>query len=264
LALFDTHCHLDLELFDADRDDVYARAHAAQVTRFLNPAFDLASSGRAARLATMREDTWAAVGIHPNAANEVDDAALTALRGLASHPRVVAIGEIGLDYHWNSFPAAVARAAFQRQIELARELGKPIIIHCRDAMVDVLDTLAEADRGPDASPVLLHAFSGDAGQARLAVERGYTIGLGGPLTYKRAEDLRAIARSISLQSIVLETDSPYLAPHPFRGRRNEPCHVADVAALLATLRGVDPELVAETTTANALRLFNIRSTPHQS
>jgi TatD DNase family protein len=263
LELFDTHCHLDLEVYDGDRDEVYARAAGAGVARFLNPAFDMASSARAVALAAKREDTWAAVGVHPNGAGDLDDAALSALRTLASHPRVVAIGEIGLDYHWSSFPPQVARTAFERQIGLAQELRKPIIIHCRDAMADVLDVLTSANHGPHAVSVLLHAFSGNADQARIALKRGYLIGLGGPLTYKRADDLRAIAQGFPLESIVVETDSPYLAPHPFRGRRNEPCHVADVAARLAEIRGMDAADVARQTTANALRLFNIHSTPAQ-
>lgn len=260
MELFDTHCHLDLDVYDVDRNAVLARAHAAGVGRFVNPAFDLASSVRAAALAGQREDTWATVGIHPNSAGEVDDAVLAALRAMAGQPRVVAIGEIGLDYHWNRFPPDIARSAFARQIGLARELRMPIIIHCRDAMADVLDVLAAANQGDDAVPVLLHAFSGDSDQARIAIERGYLIGLGGPLTYKRADDLRAVACSVPLTSIVLETDAPYLSPHPFRGKRNEPCHVVDVAVRLAEIRGVDLSEIARQTTANADRFFNIHST----
>jgi TatD DNase family protein len=215
-------------------------------------------------LAAARNDTWAAVGIHPNAAGALDATALAALRALAAHPRVVAIGEIGLDYHWNSFPADVARATFVRQIELAQTLRKPIIIHCRDAMADVLSILAEVNDSRDQVPVLLHAFSGDADQARIAVERGWLIGIGGPLTYKRSEALRAIASRAPLGSIVLETDSPYLTPEPFRGRRNEPSHVAEVAARLASLRGIDPAEIASKTSANALKFFNIHSTLAQA
>jgi len=264
LDLFDTHCHLDLDVYDGDRDEVFARANAAGVHYFLNPAFDMASSARAAALAASRRDTWAAVGIHPNAAGDLNDGALADLRALAGQPRVVAIGEIGLDYHWNSFAPSVARTAFVRQIELAQAMRKPILIHCRDAMADVLDALAVANRGDEAVPVLLHAFSGDELQARIAVERGYLIGLGGPLTYKRADALRAIACWVPLGSIVLETDSPYLSPHPFRGRRNEPRHVADVAARLAAIRGIDPSELGLQTTLNALRFFNIHSTPAQA
>ncbi len=260
LELFDTHCHLDLDVYDVDRDEVYARATRAGVVRFLNPAFDMASSARAVARATQREDTWAAVGIHPNAAGDLDAEALAALRALAAHPRVVAIGEIGLDYHWNSVPPDVARTAFERQIALAQELGKPIIIHCRDAMADVLDILAAVNCGKNQVPVLLHAFSGDADQARVAVERGYRIGIGGPLTYKRAEDLRATAARLPLGAIVLETDAPYLTPEPYRGRRNEPGHVALIAARLAALRGIDLAELAELTTATALGFFNIHST----
>ena len=264
MELFDTHCHLDLDVYAGDRDEVYARAARAGIVRFLNPAFDMASSARAVALAMQREDTWAAVGIHPNAAGDLDAAALAALRALAAHPRVVAIGEIGLDYHWNSVTPEVARTAFERQIELAQELGKPIIIHCRDAMADVLDILAAANGGQNQVPVLLHAFSGDADQARIAVERGYRIGIGGPLTYKRADVLRATAANLPLRAIVLETDSPYLTPEPFRGRRNEPGHVALVATRLAALHGIDLAELASLTTANAIAFFNIHSTPAQA
>ena len=263
MALFDTHCHLDIDLYDGDRDEVFARAHAAGVGCFLNPASDLASSARAVSLAEARHDTWAAVGIHPNAAGEVDAAALERLRGLALHPRVVAIGEIGLDYHWNSFPPDVARAAFEAQIHLAQEVGKPVIIHCRDAMAEVLAVLTSANAGPGAVPVLLHAFSGDADQARAAASRGYWFGLGGPLTFARADALRAIAAELPLESIVLETDSPYLTPHPFRGRRNEPMRIVEVARRLGELRGLDPSEIGRLTSKNATRLFNIPPTLEQ-
>ncbi|MEO6062238.1 MAG: TatD family hydrolase [Thermoflexales bacterium] len=260
MDLFDTHCHLDLNVYDADRDEVIARARASNVRLFLNPAYDMSSSARAAALAADRDDTWAAVGIHPNAAADLDGGALAALLELAGRPRVVAIGEIGLDYHWNSVPPDVARVAFERQIALAQVLGKPIIIHCRDAMADVLNVLADTNGGQNRVPVLLHAFSGDSDQARVAVARGYMIGIGGPLTYKRSDELRAIACSVPLGSIVLETDSPYLTPEPYRGRRNEPRHVAEVSARLAVLRGIDPAEIASATTANAVGFFNIHST----
>jgi len=264
LTLFDTHCHLDVEAFNGDRGAAFKRAHAAGVTAFLNPAFDLASSQRAAALAGQRPDVWAAVGVHPNDAGELDDAVLASLEALLAQPRVVAVGEIGLDYHWNRHPVDVAKAAFVRQIALARAHGVPVIIHCRDAMADALDVLVAENSGPGAVPVLLHAFSGDADQAREAIRRGYWLGIGGPLTYPRAETLRAIAQDAPLERLVLETDSPYLTPDPWRGRRNEPRHVADVAARLAVIRGIDLAEVAAATTQNAHSLFKIESSSAQA
>ncbi len=263
MTLFDSHCHLDLPVFDSDREDVIWRARAAGVLRFLNPAFNLASSARAAALAGTRNDVWAAVGIHPNSAGELTSEALLQIERLAASERVVAIGEIGLDYHWNTFPRAVALSAFVAQIELARSLRMPIIIHCRDAMDDVLATLVEANGGQSEVPVLLHAFSGDARQARLALERGYTIGVGGPLTYPKSTELREIITGWPVDRILLETDSPYLAPHPFRGKRNEPGHVATIARKLAELRKLEMDDIGEVTTRHALDFFNIHSSPSQ-
>ena len=263
MTLFDSHCHLDLPIFDSDREDVIRRAQAAKVLGFLNPAFDLASSARAAAMAGSRNEVWAAVGIHPNSAGELTGEALLQIERLAATERVVAIGEIGLDYHWNTFPKAVALSAFVAQIELARSLRLPIIIHCRDAMDDVLATLMEANRGPSEVPVLLHAFSGDARQARLALERGYTIGVGGPLTYPKSTGLREIISGWPMDRILLETDSPYLAPHPFRGKRNEPGHVATIAQKLGELRGLALDEIGEVTTRHALDFFNIHSSPSQ-
>lgn len=263
MTLFDSHCHLDLPIFDSDREDVIRRAQTAKVLRFLNPAFDLASSARAATLAVTREDVWAAVGIHPNSAGELTGEALLQIERLAASDRVVAIGEIGLDYHWNTFPTDVALSTFVAQIELARRLRMPIIIHCRDAMDDVLATLIEANRGPSEVPVLLHAFSGDARQARLALDRGYTIGVGGPLTYPKSTELREIVAGWPMDRILLETDSPYLAPHSFRGKRNEPGHVATIAQKLAELRGLGLDEIGAVTTRHALDFFNIHSSPSQ-
>lgn len=257
MNLFDTHCHLDVADFDGDREAVFARAREAGVVAFLNPAYDLASSARAAALAAERGDVWAAVGIHPNGAHEANPDGLNRLEGLLRAPRVVALGEIGLDYHWNSHAPEVARRAFADQIVIARAAAKPIIIHCREAMADTLATLADANRGASAVPVLLHAFSGDEDQALEALRRGYTLGLGGPLTYRKAEALRRIAAAAPLGQIVLETDAPYLSPHPFRGQRNEPARVALVAERLAAVRGVTADAVAEATTATARRFFGL-------
>ncbi len=275
--LFDTHCHLDTPAFDTDRDDVFARAYANGVVRFLNPAFDLASSQRAAALAQAREDVVCAVGIHPNdigslTSGSLNAECLTELKALAQASRkVVAIGEVGLDYHWDSFPRQQQREGFVQQIELAQELGLPVIIHCRDAAkpagayADCLEILAVHSPPPQPSPVgtgegagvLLHSFAGSPAEARFAFDRGWYIGVGGPITYKKAHELREIVKRAPLEQIVLETDAPYLTPEPHRGQRNEPAQVRLVARKVAELRGMSLEEIAHITFTNAQRLFGL-------
>jgi TatD DNase family protein len=288
-VFFDTHCHLDTPSFDADRDEVFARAQANGVVRFLNPAFDLASSQRAAALAQVREDVVCAVGIHPNdigslTSGSLNDNCLSELKALAQASRkVVAIGEVGLDYHWDSFSREQQREGFVRQIALAQELGLPVIIHCRDAAKpagayeDCLEILAGQMPSPPAplpkergvlhpSPpgeglgvraVLLHSFAGSPAEARFAFDRGWYIGIGGPITYKKAHELREIVRRAPLEQMVLETDAPYLTPEPHRGQRNEPAQVRLVAHKVAELRGMSLEEIAHSTFTNAQRLFGL-------
>lgn len=258
--LFDTHCHLDTTAFDADRDDVFARAHAAGLSCFLNPAYDLASSHRAVALAQVRADTYAAVGLHPNDIGHLSADCLSELAALATAKRVVAIGEIGLDYHWDTQPRPVQRAGFIQQFELAQRLQLPVIIHCRDAYDDLMETLAEIDIDTPEQPrvpVLLHSFAGKPAHARAAIAQGYFLGIGGPLTYKNAHTLRDIVKSVPIQQLVLETDAPYLPPIPHRGQRNEPAYMRLVAEQLAQLLETSLEELAKVTSANAQRLFRI-------
>ena len=270
--LFDTHCHLDTPSFDADRDEVFARAQASGVVRFLNPAFDLASSRRAVALAQAREDVVCAVGIHPNDISSLNIECLSELKLLAQASRkVVAMGEVGLDYHWDSFPRRQQREGFVQQIELAQVLGLPIIIHCRDAAKpagayeDCLEILAAFTLKLPSPPaplpkergVLLHSFAGSPAEARFAFDRGWYIGIGGPITYKKAHELREIVKRAPLERIVLETDAPYLTPEPHRGQRNEPARVRLVAEKVAELRGVSLEEIAHITFTNAQRLFGL-------
>ena len=252
--LFDTHCHLDVEVFDVDRESVFERAHAAHVTRFLNPAFDITSSHRAVAMAKAHPEVVAAIGIHPNDINDLNDAVLVELETLAHDPKVIAIGEIGLDYYWNKHPKQDQQSAFKLQLRLAQHLKLPVIIHCRDAYDDTLDIL-EHDFGD--SKVLLHAFAGTAGQADRALELGYHLGIGGPITFKTATTLRTIASDVALERIVLETDSPYLAPHPHRGKRNEPAYLYLTATRLADMRGISLKELARLTTINACALFGL-------
>jgi TatD DNase family protein len=251
-VLTDTHCHLDLEQFDRDRDEVLERARQAGVGRILVPATDLASSRRAIALAERYPEVRAAVGVSPNDAVDFSAETLAELRDLAGHPKVDAIGEIGIDLHWRTVPLQIQMQVFYAQLKLAGEIGLPVIIHDREAHVEVLAALRTA-----ASPagVVLHSFSGDAEMAQGAVAAGWYLGVDGPLTYKKNDALRGIFAAAPLDRILVETDAPYLTPQPRRGNRNEPAFVAFVAERLAEVRQVEVEQIATATTANAARLF---------
>lgn len=259
--LIDSHCHLDFSQFDEDRAEVLARARAAGVRVIINPGVDLASSRRAIALAEKEPDVYAAVGVHPHDATAVDEAALEALRDLAAHPKVVAIGEIGLDFYRDLSPRDRQQWAFERQLDLAAELGLPVIVHCREAWPQVMATLRSwSDRF---SPLeggyrgVLHAFSGDQAMAEAGRQMGFMVSLGGPVTFQNARRLHALVLALSLDALLLETDAPYLSPHPYRGRRNEPARLPLIAEAIARLQDVSVEEVARRTTCNAIRLFGL-------
>ena len=256
VTLFDTHCHLDTPAFDADREAVWARAQAAGVSRLLNPAYDMESSRRALALAETRAEFVCAVGIHPNSIAELTGDCLYELEQLAASPKVVAIGEIGLDYHWDTHPRPRQHEGFVQQIQLAQRLRLPIIIHCRDAYDDCMEILLDETKGDHATPVLLHSFAGSPAQARVAFEHGWYLGIGGPVTYKKSHELRDIVKRAPLEQLVVETDAPYLPPEPHRGQRNEPAYVRLAAERIAELRGVALEQIAHITLTNAQRLFS--------
>lgn len=266
--LVDTHAHLDMPHFDADRDAVVARAAEAGVTRIVTIASDLPSSRAAIALAERYGGVYATVGLHPNAAAEWGPTTLDELRELAAHHRVVAIGEIGLDYYWDAAPRDVQIQVFQAQLDLAVEMGLPIVIHMRskkepghDAHSATWDILAAwAARHPwrGRRPLgVLHCFSGDAALADAALAAGFYLGLDGPLTFKSSRELQAMAAAWPAGQVVVETDAPYLTPHPHRGERNEPGYVRFVAEKLADLRGVPLAQVAQETTTAAERLFRL-------
>lgn len=255
VELFDTHCHLDVAAFDPDRDVVIARARAAGVAHFLNPAYDLESSRRAVALAQVHAGVVAAVGVHPNDAADFGEAHLAELRALAHAPQVVAIGEIGLDYHWQTTPRDQQAQAFIAQLALARELNLPVIVHCRDAYDDALALLREHGRGLPG--LVMHAFSGRMEHLRAALALDFYIGVGGPVTYPNARTLRDVVKTAPLERIVVETDSPYLAPQSHRGRRNEPAYVVEVACKVAELRSISTRDIACITTDNGRRLFRL-------
>lgn len=256
--LIDTHAHLDHEWFDEDRDDVVRRALAAGVGAIITIGADLPSSEAAVRLAERYPSVYAAVGIHPHDAKTADEAAYARLKELAAHPKVVAIGEIGLDYYYDYSPRDVQRSVFIRQLQLAREVGLPFVVHCRDASEDVMAILREHGQG---LPGLLHSFTGSPAMAEECLAMGYYISVGGMLTFKNAGAVREAVAVVPLERIVLETDAPYLAPVPLRGRRNEPAYVRHVADFLAKERGLNPAEVARVTTANARRFFRLPPRP---
>ncbi len=258
-SLIDTHCHLDLNQFDADREAVVARAVEQGVTAIINPGVDLRSSRAAIALAERYEPVYVAVGIHPTSTDELDAESLRALRELAQHPKVVAIGEIGLDYYWpeqpdREWPCAspeTQRRAFRHQLDLAAELGLPVIVHDREAHTDVMIGLEDS---PGVTGVL-HSFSGDLALAEWAVDLGFYVGISGPVTFKNNRDMQQVATHIDFERLLVETDAPFLAPHPHRGKRNEPAYVRLVAQQVAQLRKCDTISVARQTTENVKTLF---------
>lgn len=255
LRLADSHCHLNWHDFDGDRDEVMTRARGAGVALVLNPGTDPMTSRQAVDLAHRYEGVYAAVGVHPNDAAGFGPDTVEALRELAADPRVVAIGEVGMDFHWNRLPARAQRDTFERQIALADELELPVIVHDRDAHSEVLDALEAAARR--LRGIVMHSFSGALPEARRALDMGAYLGIAGPVTYKKADELRDVVRWAPLERLMIETDSPYLTPQPHRGKRNEPGFVRFVAERVAEVKGVPLETVADVSLANACRVFAI-------
>lgn len=258
-ALIDTHCHLNFPSFDDDRAAVLERAEAAGVSGIIVPAVDLRSCQQALQLAETHSGLHAAIGIHPNSSAEYDRASIGALRDMASHRRIVAIGEIGLDYYRESGPKVAQQAALEKQLELAAELELPVIIHNREAAADLMAILENwAPTVPESLKQrlgVLHSFSATYDIAERALELGFYIGFTGPITFKNADGLREIAKRVPLDRLLIETDSPFLAPQQRRGKRNEPAYLRYICEKLAALRGVDPAQMARVTTSNAVALF---------
>lgn len=253
LDLFDTHLHLDDDAFAADIDDVLARARTAGVLGFITVGTSLASSRRAIALAEQHDDIYAAVAIHPHNASEATAEALGDLAALARHPRVVAIGETGLDFYRNFAPRDAQAEAFRAHLDLACRRNLPVIIHNRDAHAEVMRILAEV--APPA--VIMHCFSGSLDVAQACLDRGYHLGLGGPVTYRNARRALEVARFVPPDRLLLETDAPYLPPEPHRGRRNEPAYLPLIAWAIAHARGVSAGTVAELTSFNARTVFRL-------
>jgi TatD DNase family protein len=252
MGLIDSHGHLDFPHFNQDRDLVIARARGAGLVAILNVGTDLPSSRAAVELAQGYDFIHAAVGIHPHDAKTVTADVLDELRTLAGHPKVVAIGEIGLDYYRDLSPRPAQRRAFSAQLTLAAELGLPVVVHSREAHDDVLATL----RGWEGTGVL-HSYSGGPRLLAEVLSLGFAIGISGPVTFRNAASLREVAASVPAGRLLVETDCPYLTPEPHRGRRNEPAYVTHVAAAVARAREESVREVAESTCDNARRLFGL-------
>ena len=262
VRLFDTHAHLNFRDLAGETDWVLARAAEAGVMRCIVPAIDLPASEEAAALAARYPgQIFAAAGVHPNSSADYSETHEAALGGLLASGRFVAAGEIGLDYHWDDSPKPAQFRALESQLALAARFSLPVIIHNREASEDVLEILESWSRSLTgdlkARPGALHSFSGSPDIAERAVAIGFYLGFTGPLTYKKADELREIATAAPLDRILIETDSPFLTPAPHRGKRNEPAYVRLVAEKLAEIRGVSLDVIAQATTANAERLFGL-------
>jgi TatD DNase family protein len=271
LLLTDTHCHLDFHKFDEDRTAVIARAERAGLVRILIPALSVTSSLSAIKLAESHPILYAAIGVQPNESLTWDNTSSAALQELAVNPKVVAIGEIGLDYYWNAAPHSHQQAIFRDQLDLAAELNLPVVIHLREkgdtaggpCAEDAMDILEKwvAGLGPDRealkkNPGVLHSFSGSLEIALRAIRLNFCIGITGPVTFKNAKQKQEMVAQLPLEHLLIETDAPYLTPHPHRGKRNEPAFVHQIADKIAQLQSRNLEDVAAVTTNNAARLFS--------
>ncbi|MET0649027.1 MAG: TatD family hydrolase [Pyrinomonadaceae bacterium] len=257
----DSHAHIDGEEFDGDRDEVVARARGAGVRAILNVGTGDPHGGnfeRAVALAEKYEGVYAAVGVHPHDAKLYTEAAERLLLEFVRSKRVVALGEIGLDYHYDNSPREVQREVFARQLRLARAENLPVIIHSRDADAETLEILRAEYEGAERGGVM-HCFGGGPALAEGALGLGFYISFAGNVTFKKADALREVALAVPSERLLVETDCPYLAPVPHRGRRNEPAHVVETARFLAELRGARPEEIGRVTSENFSRLFGVGS-----
>jgi TatD DNase family protein len=260
--LVDSHCHLEYEGLAEDQPGVIARARAAGVGGFLNISTRRSEWGRVVGTAEREPDVWASVGIHPHEADQHADLGEAALIEAATHPKVIGLGETGLDYYYDKSDRQVQQALFRTHAAVSRETGLPLIIHTRDAEDDTVAIL-EDELGKGAFPALIHCFTASPGFGRRVLELGLTISLSGIVTFKNARDLQAFAPEIPADRLLVETDSPFLAPVPHRGRPCEPAFVADTARFVAELRGETVDSLAENTTRNFFGLF-AKADPEQA
>lgn len=252
---FDTHVHLNAEQFEEDVQEVIDRALSEGVKNMVVVGFDRPTITKAMELVEKYDFLYASVGWHPVDAIDMTDEDLQWIEELSAHTKVVALGEMGLDYHWDKSPKEIQKEVFRKQIRLAKKVGLPIVIHNREATADIVEILKEED----ASEVggIMHCFSGSAETAKECVDMNFYISLGGPVTFKNAKKPKEVAGIIPLDKLLIETDCPYLAPHPYRGKRNEPSYVTLVAQQIAEIKEISVEEVARATTENAKKLFGI-------
>ena len=252
--IIDSHCHLDFPDFDDDRDDLVARAEAAGVARMVTISTRVAKYPTLKALTERYDNVYCSIGTHPHNSGEEPDVTAEDLLAIAEEPKVVAIGEAGLDYFYDNAPRDAQRRSFIRHIDAARRSGLPLVIHSRDADDDMAEILTE-ETGKGAFPAILHCFSSGRSLAMTGIELGLHVSFSGILTFRRSEELRAIAADLPADRLLVETDAPYLAPTPFRGRRNEPSYVVETAKVLAEARGTDSEAIMAETTDNFFKLF---------
>ena len=253
--LFDTHVHLNIEQFDEDREEVIKRAREAGVEKMVVVGFDHETIPKAIALAEAHDFIYAAVGWHPVDAIDFTDEDLLWLEELTHHEKVVALGEMGLDYHWDKSPKDIQKEVFRKQIALAKKVKLPIIIHNREATEDVISLLKE-EHAEEVGGIM-HCFAGEVEHVEPCLKMNFYISLGGPVTFKNAKAPKEVAKVVPADRLLVETDCPFLAPHPNRGKRNEPAYVRLVAEQIAELRETSIETIEQQTTANALRLFGI-------
>lgn len=254
MRLIDSHCHLNYEGLAERQDEILENARKAGVTGFLNISTRQREWGEIISVAERETDVWASVGVHPHEADSHPDLGAAALVDAADHPRVIAIGECGLDYYYDKSDRQAQRERFRAHVEAARQIGLPLVVHTREAEADTAEILSEAVSEGGVTGVL-HCFTGSAELARKGLDLGFYVSLSGIVTFKNAANLQAIARWLPADQMLVETDSPFLAPVPHRGQKCEPAFVADTARFVAALREEDPDRLAETTTANFFNLF---------
>ncbi|MTI61438.1 MAG: TatD family deoxyribonuclease [Firmicutes bacterium] len=253
LYFIDTHAHLDFSNYDHDRDEVIKRAHDEGVSHIINIGADLESSQRSVELADRDSSIYAAIGIHPHEAAGVDKQSIEQLKKLATHKKVLAIGEIGLDYHYDNSPRETQQEVFRKQLKLAHELSLPVVIHNREADRDCLSILK--DEGVEQLGGIMHCFNSSLDFAWQILDLNLYIAFGGVITFKNAGDLRDVVKSLPVDKIVIETDSPYLTPHPCRGKRNEPAYVKLVLEKIAEIKDIPAAELARITSDNAKKAY---------
>ncbi|NLC04864.1 MAG: TatD family hydrolase [Tissierellia bacterium] len=254
--LIDSHAHLDDRRFNDDRDMLIKNFKNNNIELVINIGADLKTSVASVELADKYDTIYAAVGVHPHSAKEVNTLVMENIRELTKNKKVVAIGEIGLDFHYDNSPRDVQRKWFIEQLKLAKELDLPVIIHTREASQETYDILKNNQDGTVRG--VMHSFSGSAEMASLYVDMGFYISIGGPVTFKNARVVREVAEAVPLDKLLIETDCPYLTPEPYRGKRNEPVYMKYTAEKIAQVRGISYDEVVKATNRNAKKLFNIK------